>query len=487
MPKTLFYPSAESVLKQLRQLPVNRFVTDSRHVTTGDVFVCQTGQLQDGHDHIDEAISRGAIAILATRELDTPPSIPIFVLPNYTTALHIASSFCRQPQDQLYNIAVTGTNGKTTVAWSLAELLGKQAAYVGTLGCKIADQLIPVTNTTPDALTLLTMMQKMVKRRSRYQVMEVSSHALTQDRTTLISFDMVIFTNIGADHLDYHGSRDAYVAAKLSLLKQLRPKGKVIVNLDDESAKEIIGHCPTDAEIITYSLHDPQATLLAKTQRSDLFGSHFTLQHRGVSIPASTPLPFRYNLENSLAVLAALFAITDDLGRACQTLATLTAIPGRTESLRLSNGATAMVDYAHNRDGLESLLSQTRALLEPYQRIFLVAGLTGERLQDATATGALCSQLADQVWFTCHNPLGLPANAVPEAMLSHADKQHCRVVLDRQSAIIEAVSKLGKDDILLVCGKGRECYQYMNADKHQPQPYIGDFAAIERCPQQSDT
>ena len=479
------HPILESARKQLQSLPVTGFTADSRKILPGNVFVCHAGLHQDGHDYISQAIQNGAIAIVATKKT-TLLDIPEILVPDFSTAVALISDFYNHPERQLYNIAITGTNGKTTVAWALAELL-ENTAYTGTLGCRINEELTPLVNTTPDALTLLSMMHKMVDKGTQQQVMEVSSHALSQGRTAFIEFDMIVYTNIGADHLDYHGNQEAYAEAKLTLLNQLRPGGHVIVNLDDKTSNTILGRCPTDANIITYSLSRPDATLQASDIEASLQGSRFRLAKDGKTLTVTTPLPFHYNLENSLAVLGALYGITGDVEVAAKALAKMSTIPGRSETIPLANGAIAMVDYAHNKDGLESLLTHIRSLLQPDQRIFLVTGLTGERLPDAEATGAVCNQLADQVWFTCHNPLGLAADAVPLAMMKQANHQHCRVTIDRQQAINQAVKQLKAGDILLVCGKGQEKYQYMSADKSRPEPYIGDKEAIHLSMQSTMT
>ena len=476
MQNKLVYPTLGPAHEKLQSLPITGFTTDSRKILPGNVFVCHSGLHQDGHDYIDQAVQLGAIAIIATQKT-IPLNIPVIIVPDFNAALTLVSDFYNHPQRQLFNIAVTGTNGKTTVAWSLAQLL-ENTAYTGTLGCLIKGELTPLVNTTPDALTLLSMMNKMVDKGIRCQVMEVSSHALSQGRTAQIEFDMVIYTNIGADHLDYHGSQEAYAEAKLTLLNQLRPGGHVIINLDDTASTTILARCPTDANIITYSLSRPDATLQARDIEASLQGSRFQLEKDGKELAVTTPLAFRYNLENSLAVLGASYAISGDIEGAASALAKLSTVPGRSETLPLVNGAIAMVDYAHNKDGLESLLTHTRTLMQPDQRILLVTGLTGERLQDAETTGAVCSELADRVWFTCHNPLGLPPDAVPLAMMKQADHNRCCVTIDRQQAIAQAISQLNTGDLLLVCGKGQENYQYMNADKNQPEPYIGDTEAI---------
>ncbi|CAM3685187.1 Mur ligase family protein [Parendozoicomonas haliclonae] len=476
--------SLRSALEQLKALPVSGFQTDSRAVQPGHVFVCKEGLTQDGHQHIHEAVTKGAIAIIALRPVKA--SVPVIVVENFAATVELVSAWYNTPQKRLYNIGVTGTNGKTTVAYILAQMLNQttSAAYTGTLGCLFDRQLFPLTNTTPDPLILLTMMHEMVEAGVECQVMEVSSHALDQGRVAMMQFDCVIFTNIGEDHLDYHGSREEYVQAKLTLLDRLKDGGTVIVNNDDPITDTILKSCPASARVISYSHTEcTNADIKAMSSLPGAAGTAFELHtaiegKESLTQPAFTPLPFLYNLENSLAALAGFYAKTGNISAGIQVLKQLEPVPGRCETIALANGATVLVDYAHNRDGLESLLNQTRALLPTGKLIHLVTGLTGERLQDAEETGALCSAMADKIWFTCHNPLGLAHDAVPLAMQARADKQRCHIVLDRQQAIREAMAELNDGDVLLVCGKGRESYQYMLADKTKPEPYIGDNETV---------
>ena len=471
----------QSTLNSLRKLPLTYFEADSRKVTPGNIFVCSQGLNHDSHHFVDDAIARGAIGLIATRPVDA--RLPCFVMPGHAMSISLISRYYQHPQRQLFNIGVTGTNGKTTVAYSLYQILNRTqaSAYTGTLGCEFNGYQGELINTTPDAITLLNLMKRMVDKGVQHHVMEVSSHALDQDRVSCIDYDVAIFTNLGEDHIDYHGSRDDYLQAKLRLADRLKPEGYAIINLDDPMAMAMIDRCQHKARIITFSMRNPSADLYADKTRASCQGGDFQVHYQGSAYQARTPLPFQFNIENSLAVLATLLVKGLCPLQAVEYLRQLPPVPGRCEVIPLKNGATAIVDYAHNNDALNSLIQHVRQ--HTNGRIHTVMGVTGDRLMDAEAMGQCCSQLSDHSFFTTDNPMGLKPDTILATMCNQAVPGKVSVEGNRERAIALSLGRLSaqqhSNDVLLVCGKGPETWQYTSADKQQSEPYAGDKAVIQ--------
>ncbi|MGF1715922.1 Mur ligase family protein [Photobacterium chitinilyticum] len=463
-------------LNELRQLGAIRFQSNSQKIIPGDVFVCRQGPNWDSHQSVDEAIQKGAVGVIANKPLDI--DIPCLLTPSFSSSVSLINQYYQYPQDKLVQIGVTGTNGKTTVAYCLNALLNRQfkSAYTGTLGCQFSDEQVELDNTTPDAISLLNLFHAMEQSGVTHNVMEVSSHALSQDRVSIVDFDVVVITNIGSDHLDYHRSRDDYIQAKLRLIDRLKPGGVAIVNLDDELALAMIERCRSKARVVTFSMQDPGADLFASDIASSCHGGQFSLSYQEQQFSVSTSLPFTFNIENSLAVLAMLTAMDIEMSAAVEMLATMEHAPGRSEVYPLKNGATAIIDYAHNYDSLLNLLDNVRR--HSQGRVYTVIGVTGDRLADAAAIGELCSSHSDYVFFTTDNPLGVCQDTLFAAMGSKLVIGNSSTNPDRQCVIERAVSCLMPDDVLLLCGKGPEKHQYISDNKNDPQPYIGDLAAL---------
>ena len=463
-------------LNQLRQLSLSQFKTNSKTVQPGDVFVCRQGPNWDSHNSVDDAIRQGAVGIIANRPLDV--AVPCLQTPSFSSSVSLINQFYQYPQDKLAQIGVTGTNGKTTVAYCLNSLLNQKykSAYTGTLGCQFSDEQVALDNTTPDAVSLLNLFHAMVQSGVTHNVMEVSSHALSQDRVSIVDFDLVVITNIGSDHLDYHKSRDDYIQAKLRLIDRLKPGGVAVINLDDELALAMIERCRSKAKVLTFSMRDPDADIFAAGIASSCYGGQFSLTYQQQLFPVTTNLPFTFNIENSLAMLAMLVALNIEIAEAVEMLASMQHAPGRSEVYPLENGATAIIDYAHNYDSMLNLLENVQQ--HSSGRVYTVIGVTGDRLADAAAIGELCSERSDHVFFTTDNPLGVCQNTLFAELNSRASRSNTSSNHDREEVIGQAVECLMPEDVLLLCGKGPEKYQYISSNKNEPQPYIGDLAAL---------
>ena len=472
--------SHQKVLTSLASLPVKEFKTHSQKVNPGDVFVCRQGLTWDSHLSAQDAVERGACGVIANRPLELP--VPCMVTPSHSTSVSLINQYYAYPQDQIKHIGVTGTNGKTTVAFCLNQLLNLtgKSAYTGTLGSSFDDVYYPLDNTTPDAITLLNLFHAMEKCGVSHHVMEVSSHALSQDRVTHIDFDIVIITNIGSDHLDYHKHREDYIQAKLRLIDRLKPGGVAIVNLDDEQSLSVIERCRSRCEVISFSCVDEGADLYASKVLSTCSGSQFTLNYQGIEYQVVSSLPFRFNVENSLAIIASMLGLGMPINELLALFESMLPAPGRSEVYPLSNGATVILDYAHNYDSLSNLY---RNVLEHKTgKVVTVIGVTGERLADAADIGELCFEHSDQLILTTDNPLGVNQEDLFKALTSKlplSSNQPSACIEDRQLAIKVAIAELQSGDVLLLCGKGHEKYQYITSNKNEAKPYVGDLEAVK--------
>ncbi|TDR74781.1 Mur ligase family protein [Photobacterium lutimaris] len=471
--------SHRKFLTTLAAMPVKEFKTHSQKVNPGDVFVCRQGLTWDSHLSAEDAVERGACGVIANRSLDL--SVPCIVTPSHSTSVSLINQYYAYPQDKIKHIGVTGTNGKTTVAYCLNQLLNLigKSAYTGTLGSSFDNVYYPLDNTTPDAITLLNLFHAMEKSDVSHHVMEVSSHALSQDRVTHIDFDTVIITNIGSDHLDYHKHREDYIQAKLRLIDRLKPGGVAIVNLDDEQALSVIERCRSRCKVITFSCTDDQADLYVSQIHSTCSGSEFSLEYQGTEYQVVSKLPFRFNIENSLAVIASMLALGLVISEVLALFGDMQPAPGRSEVYPLSNGATAILDYAHNFDSLSNLYRNVRE--HNTGKVVTVIGVTGERLADAPEIGQLCFNQSDRLVLTTDNPLGVSQDALFDALTRHLPSETDQTVIcikDRSEGIKEAIADLRSGDVLLLCGKGHEKYQYISKNKNEADPYLGDMDAL---------
>ncbi|SDJ22418.1 UDP-N-acetylmuramoylalanyl-D-glutamate--2,6-diaminopimelate ligase [Ferrimonas sediminum] len=462
-----------TLLDTLNRLGPARFVLDSRAVRSGDAFVCKQGLNQDSHQFAEAAVDAGACVVIATRPLAL--SVPCLVTGSFAASISLINHYLQFPAEGLTQIGVTGTNGKTTVAYGLHQLLNQEdhSSYSGTLGRLAGNHLVPQLNTTADAVTLLNQFHELRQQGYRHHVMEVSSHALAQDRVDAMLFDVAVFTNISEDHLDFHGHRDAYQQAKLRLIDRLKPGGTAVINLDDDSAAVIADRCRQRADIIGYSCTDSSATLYADIHHCGAQGSEFVLHYQQNRYPCRLALPFQYNVENALAMIGAALAAGHPLSTVIHQLVQLRTAPGRGQRMVWADGSQAIVDYAHNQPSLSLLLNQARQQCQG--AIHTVVGVTGDRIEDAAQIGTTALTLSDHCYFTCDNPLGRPI----EQILKRMDPDRAaRQIPCRHGAIAAALAAMKPGDLLLLCGKGDEQYQYLSADRAHPAPYDGDWQIL---------
>lgn len=441
---------------------------DSREVEPGDIFIAVKGIKSDGHNFIDEAIERGAAVIISQKELGVNENIAVIEVKKTRKLLgKLAQRMEGNPADKLTIIGVTGTNGKTTVAtlvWQILTRLNYKASLLGTIEKRILQEKSPSRLTTADPIELAAAMKEMVDAGSKYLVMEVSSHALDQRRTRGISFKVAVFTNLSHDHLDYHETMNEYASAKKKLFNSLDSKSWAITNADDERGEWITNSTP--AKVLSFSFED-KGLLQAKLLRSDATGMTISLD--GTEI--ETPLVGRFNAYNVVEALLTCTALGIDGKNAARVLKDCHGAPGRmervNEDLVIENEPIVFVDYAHTPNALENVLSTLRELKSRHQKLVCVFGCGGDRDKTKRPKMAkIAESYANQVIVTSDNPRSEDPDLIIDDIVEgfkHPDE--IIRITNRKDAIKEAVLSSKPGSIVLIAGKGHETYQEINGER----------------------
>ncbi len=460
---------------QLEGYDITALSFDSRKVTEGTLFVAQKGVHVDGHIFIPKAIETGARAILCEELPEQQPDGVLFlVVDNSDIALGIAASnFYGQPSQKLKLIGITGTNGKTTTVTLLYNLfreLGYRAGLISTIVDCVDDETTPATHTTPDAITLNSLMARMVEKGCQYCFMEVSSHAVVQNRIAGLHFAGAIFSNITHDHLDFHKTMANYIAAKKAFFDQLPREAFALTNIDDKNGTVMVQNC--QAHRYTYSLQT-MADFRTKIVESSIHGQHLewhsNANGKSCNSELWTPLVGRFNAYNitAIAATAMLCGVAPD--EALRVASKLHAAPGRFQYLH-GKGITAIVDYAHTPDALQNVIDTIRQVRKASQNIITVVGCGGDRDPlKRPIMARIASEGSDHLILTSDNPRTEDPNAILDAMeagLSPEERSNAVRIVDRRQAIKTATLMAREGDIILVAGKGHETYQEINGMRH---------------------
>jgi UDP-N-acetylmuramoyl-L-alanyl-D-glutamate--2,6-diaminopimelate ligase len=462
----------EQLLKLVENKPLvwrPRVSADSRNLHQGDIFVAIKGTRVDGHNFIGQAAVSGARYIVTQQPVQVA-SAEVIQTDDTAKALGLLSqAYYNYPNSKLVNLTVTGTNGKTTTTYLVRSIItntGKKCGLIGTVTIDLGNgqDSIDASMTTPDALELASLADKMANEGSQYMVMEASSHAIEQNRLAGIDFAAVAFTNLTGDHLDYHKTMDAYLAAKLRLFEKLTPDASAIINADDAVCQKVAA--VTEAKKIFYSLQN-QADITAKVISTDITGTVFDLSLPGKKVRINTPLIGSHNISNHLAAAGLAFACGFTPDEIAQGLSKLTVVPGRLQKVPFSGDFTVLVDYAHTDDALKNVLTTLKPLCKG--RLILVFGCGGERDKTKRSRmGGIAEQFADCIFITSDNPRNERPAAIIEEILkgfSNPSNENIIVQPDRKKAIESAVNCARTGDILLIAGKGHENYQIIGAEK----------------------
>jgi UDP-N-acetylmuramoyl-L-alanyl-D-glutamate--2,6-diaminopimelate ligase len=447
---------------------VDREVTgvryDSRRVTAGNLFVAVRGDVFDGHSFIEQAVDKGAIAVVG-EQAALSKRATVIVVPDSREALaQLASTFFGHPSGKLKMIGVTGTNGKSTTAFLIKHLLeraGQSSGLIGTIQYEIGERRLPASRTTPESLDLQELLSQCAEAGCRNVVIEVSSHALSQGRSNEIEFAVGVFTNLTRDHLDFHRGMKDYFEAKARLFESLRrsPREdrKAVINVDDPYGQQLIGRFGKDLAIITYGM-GARADFRASDFKVEMNGTSYRLDAMDKSYLVRLPLIGRFNIYNSLAALAAVRAVGLDVRTAVQALAKAPQIPGRLEAVPAKRKFQVFVDYAHTDDALLNVV-KTCHDLNP-NRLILVFGCGGNR--DKTKRplmGTVADQYADYAFITSDNPRKEDPEAIIRDVEAGFKHKNYEKIVDRKEAITRAIAMAQPRDIVLIAGKGHEKYQ----------------------------
>lgn len=457
------------------ELEISGLAYDSRKVQPGNLFVAIRGHALDGHRYLRDALTRGAAALVGESLGDVPAGVPAIRVPDSRRALaRLAAQFYVHPHQDLTLIGITGTNGKTTTSYLLESILlaaNRRAGVIGTINYRIGGETLPATVTTPESLDLMRLLRRMADRGASDVIMEVSSHALDQGRTGDCAFHAGVFTNLTRDHLDYHGTMEAYFEAKSRLFGLLDREGSAVINADDPMGRKLADR--VRGKVLTYGLMDG-ADVGARILSASADGLRMVITTAEGDREVRSSLLGRVNAYNILAAAATARALGVKIDAVERGLERVKAVPGRLERVGPPGPPVAVVDYAHTPDALLKALQALKPLTTG--RIISVFGCGGDRDRGKRyEMGLVAGEQSDLVVLTSDNPRSEDPLAIVEEIrrgvldagmeaLEPAAPvpRHVRGYLlevDRRRAIRRAFELAGDDDLILIAGKGHEDYQ----------------------------
>ena len=465
---------------KIANLEVKGITCNSKAVKKGFVFVAVKGVRQDGSCFIKEAIANGASLVVAQGKIPKikiPDNVKIFKVKDCRMFLAEAcAEFYGRPSDKLKVVGITGTNGKTTISYLIEAMVnesGCDCGVIGTINYRFKGKKIAAKNTTPGPVELQGLLAEMHAQRIKYCAMEVSSHALDQDRILGVNFSWAIFTNLTQDHLDYHKNLENYFLAKLKLFRALPDSGTAILNSDDKYSnriKQLI-----QARSMSYGIEN-KATVMAKDIDYKIEGTEFTLVAPGANLRIKTGLIGRHNIYNILAAIS--WAISEGLypKDIKSSIEKFKIVPGRLEKISCKKGYNVFVDYAHTPDALFNIISALRPLVSG--KIIVIFGCGGERDKlKRPKMGKIVTSLADYAIITSDNPRSEdPLRIIRDIRRGISKKNYCEIP-DRFKAIKAGLALTKNDDCLIIAGKGHESYQVLK----NRVLYFSDRKAVEKC------
>jgi UDP-N-acetylmuramoyl-L-alanyl-D-glutamate--2,6-diaminopimelate ligase len=449
--------------------PVDRVVEgiayDSRRVPRNGLFVALRGEKVDGHQFVEQAVEKGATVIVTEHEVPSPRATCLVVENTRAALADLAGTFYQRPDRRLKLAAVTGTNGKTTTTFlirHICEKAGLRCGLLGTVRYEIADRVLPAVRTTPESLEVYDLLGQMVNAGCKAAAMEVSSHAIAQDRVRGLEWDVAVFTNLTQDHLDFHGTMENYFEAKARLFVQLaeqktKTKPTAVINIDDPYGAKLVDRIEKKIPVVTYGV-GARADFRASNYHAEFAGTSYQLDARGKSYLVRVPLIGRFNVANSMAALAAASSMGISLRDAILSLGRSPQVPGRLEAVPAKRQFQVFVDYAHTPDALLNVLKTARELSP--RKLVVVFGCGGDRdKQKRPLMGRVADENADYSIITSDNP----RKEDPDAIIAEAAKgfrsNRFEKITDRTEAIARAIELAQPRDIILIAGKGHEAYQ----------------------------
>ncbi len=444
---------------------VKRIVSDSRMVLPGDLFVAIDGETVDGHSYVPEALEKGAVAAVVERAAD--PNANLIVVPDSRIALaSMAKEFYGNPDEKLLLAGITGTNGKTTCTHmvnSIAKAQKKNFGVIGTLGYYIENRTHKLDFTTPDPTVLFGLMAEMVTAGLDGVALEVSSHGLAQRRSWGIDYDVVAFTNLTQDHLDFHGDMESYFTIKSSLFERIPTHVPSVINIDDEYGRRLIEITASD-RILTFGI----------SQEADFRAINIEYSYESTSFKIISPVgsgkirlgvPGGFNVYNALCCAGIAVSLGWDFDSIIAGLENFEGVPGRLEPVRGSQPFSIYVDYSHTPDALANAISSCRKISK--NRVVVVFGCGGDRDRDKRPKmGCVAGELADIIVITSDNPRNEDPNSIIDRIETGVPKGTTKYRIEnRKSAIEYALALAEEGDVVLISGKGHEDYQIIGTTK----------------------
>ena len=456
------------VIMPKEEVDVQGVNIDSRLIQKGDMFIAVRGTQTDGHAYITAAEEKGAVAIVCETlpERQNPNVAYINVVNAQSITGKLATTFYGNPSQKLKLVGVTGTNGKTTIAtllYTLFREMGHKCGLLSTVCNYIDGTAYPSTHTTPDAISLNRLLAQMVDAGCEYAFMEVSSHALAQERVGGLEFAGGIFTNLTRDHMDFHETMENYLKAKKSFFDNLPRNAFAITNLDDKNGPVMVQNCRAD--IKSYSTRT-MCDYKARFIEAHLDGMILEFNNREFN----TMLTGRFNISNLLAIFGAAVELGKEPEEVLRVISTLRPVSGRFETIISNDGITAIVDYAHTPDAIKNVLGTVKEIQRGNMNIITVIGAGGNRDKGKRPLMALeAVKSSNKVILTSDNPRNEePQDIINDMLASLSDEQKRNVIsiTDRKEAIRTACALANSGDVVVVAGKGHENYQEIKGVKH---------------------
>lgn len=464
-------------------LPIRDIHLDSRQVANGDAFIALEGANTDGRKFVADAIAQGAVAVVVEAGASELHGlgVPVIAVPDLRQQLdRLAQRFYASATQKLQVIGVTGTNGKTSITLTLAQMLeqlDQRCAVVGTLGWGFAESLQDTGMTTPDVVSVHRLLARLAQQDARYVAMEVSSHGLDQGRVEQVRFCAAVFSNLSRDHLDYHGDMSQYEAAKRKLF--LKDVALAVFNKDDAAGARLYRDDAICSAKLSYALADSSADIHCRDISYHSAGCSAQVFTPWGEVSLQSPLLGPFNLLNVLASVAVLGGLGFQLDRVVQAVRSVQGAPGRMQRI-INRDFSVIVDYAHTPDALEQALKALRPHTKGQLR--LVFGCGGNRDRGKRALmGAMAERLADDVVVTSDNPRDeSPESIIEEVLAGFSSPAGVTRLVDRKAAINRALSSAGSGDVVLIAGKGHEQFQELRGERipFSDAQCVTDFFAI---------
>ncbi|GAB4334864.1 MAG: UDP-N-acetylmuramoyl-L-alanyl-D-glutamate--2,6-diaminopimelate ligase [Calditrichia bacterium] len=450
---------------------------DSRRVAEGDAFIAVRGFATDGHRFLQSAYQKGARVFFVEEPVEMPDSTVVQLANTRLGMMQVARALYQFPDRKLKLIGITGTNGKTTTAFLIQQILksaGWKPGLLTTIAYQAGEEMIPAERTTPESVDLIRLFSEMARNGKNSAVMEVSSHALALNRVAGLKYTAGIFTNLGRDHLDFHQTEENYYRAKRQLFESLDQNSVAVLNMDDRRFNDLCAH--TEADVFSYSINNQQAGVWCKRYFPTAAGIQMSVQTPYGEMVVSSSLLGKHNASNILAAIATALGLGIHPDKIATGIQELKAVPGRCEVFQSPEGWTAYVDYAHTPDALRQILKAVQEAQPAQLRVVFGAG--GNR--DAgkrPLMGRAAADFADEIILTNDNPRDEdPLEIIRQIQEGISSDTKVDIIPDRREAIREALRRCKKGDAVVIAGKGHEPYQEISGNRH----HFSDREEIEK-------